>query len=282
MVSLVARHWPLANGSGRFIDKFARGVDLGHGQRRCRTSDGFDIDVLADDHIGRHLLLSGAFDVSPINLLIDFGMAGDRCLDIGANIGYVSCLLLQRLQGAHVFCIEPQPGVAALLRGNLARFPQERWTILEAALSDAEGEGHLELDVVNRGASTIVIAPSQKTVSVPLLPAAQVLAPFASLDLVKMDIEGHEETVLRSARDELGRLQPRAILYEDKEGKSASNGAIAALLTGIGYRIYGVGKTLLTTKLVEVTSANAGAFNDFLAVSTRRDLPEEARRRHLS
>lgn len=282
VVSLVSRHWPFANGAGRFIDRFGRGLDLGHGQRRCRTREGFDIDVLADDHIGRHLLLSGAFDPSPIEMLMNFGMDGDRCLDIGANIGYVSCLMLDRIRDSHVFCIEPQPGIVSLLKGNLARFPEQRWTLLQAALSDAEGEGHLELDIVNRGASTIVTEASQKTVAVPLLPASQVLSGFATLDLVKMDIEGHEETVFRSARHELARLQPRVILYEDRDGKSAPDAPIARLLTDIGYRIYGVQKTVLATKLSAVTGDNAGTFNDFLAVSTRRDLPEAARRRHLA
>lgn len=279
MVGLTARHWPFANGSGRFIDTFGRGVNLGHGERRAQTQDGFEIDVLADDHIGRHLLLSGAFDVSPINLLLEFGQPGDRCLDIGANIGYVSCLLLQRLPDSHVFCIEPQPVVVSLLKQNISRFPQERWTVLEAALSDADGEGHLELDTVNRGASSIVAASSGRTVSVPLLPAAHVLSAFSALDLVKIDIEGHEEPVFRSACDELTRLQPRAILYEDKEGKSAPDGSIAAILTSMGYRVYGIGKTLFSTKLRQVTSANAGSFNDFLAVSTRRELPPAALRR---
>ena len=282
MVELATRHWPFANGAGRFIDRFARGIDLGQGAQRCRAREGFDIDVLADDHIGRHLILSGAFDPTPVNLLIDFGMENDRCLDIGANIGYVSCLLLQRLPGSHVFCIEPQPGIVSLLEGNLARFDKRRWTLLQAGLSDAEGEGHLELDVVNRGASTIVTEASHKTVSVPLLPASQVLSAFTSLDLVKIDIEGHEETVFRSARDELERLQPRAILYEDKEGKSAPDGSIATILTGIGYRIYGIEKSLLSTRLTQVTNINAGSFNDFLAVSVKRDLPAKARKRYIS
>lgn len=282
VVGLIARHWPFANGGGRFIDRFAGGVDLGQGQRRCRTREGFEIDVFADDHIGRHLLLSGAFDSSPINLLMDFGMAGDCCLDVGANIGYVSCLMLQRIRDSYVYCVEPQPGIASLLEGNLSRFPRERWTVLQAALSDAEGEGHLELDVINRGASTIVTEPSRKTVSVPLVPASQVLSAFTSLDLVKMDIEGHEETVFHSARGELERLQPRAILYEDKEGKSAPGGPIASMLVDIGYRVYGVEKSLLSTRMAVVTGDSANSFNDFIAVSDRRDLPASARRRYPS
>ena len=281
-VSLVTKNWPFANGAGRFIDKFAKGVDLGHGQVKCRSKDGFDIDVLADDHIGRHLILSGSFDPSPINVLTDFGMPGDRCLDIGANIGYVSCLILARIPGSHVFCIEPQPVIASLLENNLARFSSERFEILRAALSDAEGEGHLELDLVNRGASTIVDRAGKNTVVVPTVPASRVLADFASLDLVKMDIEGHEEVVFRSAKAEFERLQPRAILYEDKEGKSSPGAPISEILTGIGYRIYGIQKTLTSTNLAQINSTNARGFNDFIAISSKRDLPEKAKAQYIS
>ena len=282
IVSMTARHWPFANGAGRFIDKFAKSIDLGNGQRQCRTNDGFDIDVFADDHIGRHLILSGEFDPSPIKILTDFGMKGDKCLDIGANIGYVSCVIISRIQESHVFCIEPQPGIVSLLEVNLKRFPSDRWTILQAALSDAEGEGHLELDAINRGASTIVATASQKTVSVPLLPAAQVFSGFTSIDLIKMDIEGHEEIVFTSARDELARLQPRVILYEDKEVKSAPDGSIAQILSKLGYQIYGIKKTLFDTKLVFVNSENAGLFNDFIAIYLHRELPKYAKDRYLT
>jgi FkbM family methyltransferase len=281
-VSLVTRNWPFANGAGRFIDKFAKGVDLGHGQIQCRSKDGFDIDVLADDHIGRHLILSGSFDPSPINVLTDFGMPGDRCLDIGANIGYVSCLILARIPDSHIFCIEPQPVIASLLEGNLARFASDRYEILRAALSDAEGEGHLELDLVNRGASTIVGKAGKNTVLVPTVPASRILANFASLDLVKIDIEGHEEVVFRSAKDEFARLQPRAILYEDKEGKSSPGAPISSILTDIGYRIYGIEKTLTATKLAQINADNARHFNDFIAISSKRELPEKAKTRYLA
>lgn len=281
IVDMVARHWPFANGAGRFIDNFAKNVDLGKGQRQCRTSDGFDIDVFADDHIGRHLLLSGAFDPSPIKILTDFGVKGDKCLDIGANIGYVSCLMISRIKESHVFCIEPQPGIVSLLEVNLSRFPKDRWAILQAALSDAEGEGHLELDTVNRGASTIVEAASQKTVSVPLLPAAQVFSDFRSIDLIKMDIEGHEEIVFTSAKAELARLQPRAILYEDKEGKSTPEGAIGRILEDLNYKIYGIRKSILNTTLVSVNNENVGSFNDFIALSSLRDLKADAKRRYV-
>jgi hypothetical protein len=62
VIASIARNWPSANGSARLIDKYARGIDLGKGERVVRTSDEFDMHVFADDLIGRHLILSGKFD----------------------------------------------------------------------------------------------------------------------------------------------------------------------------------------------------------------------------
>lgn len=280
LVRLVARNWPFANGSGRFIDKFGDGIVLGTGERTCKASDGFDMSVLADDLIGRHLILSGQFDRSIIDVLLDFSQPNDRCVDIGANIGYVSCLMLQRILGSHVLAIEPQPAITHLTERNLGRFPAERWTLLKAGLSDSESEGLLQLDADNRGASRLVAEKHEGTVSVPLLPAARVLGGLEAIDLIKMDIEGHEEAVFRSARDVLEARQPRAILFEDALGKAGPEGAIGSILGAIGYKVYGIEKHLTRTVLRPAAADNIGRYNDFIALSTRRELPHAAAARY--
>ena len=121
LVPFLARHWPFANGSGRLLDLFARDVDLGGGEKVARTSDGFDIKVLAGDLIGRHLLLSGRFDRSVVQVLPDHSRPGDVLLEIGANIGYVIGCLLSRVSGSTAFCVEPQPEIADFLRSNVAQ-----------------------------------------------------------------------------------------------------------------------------------------------------------------
>ena len=121
LASFLARHWPFANGSGRLLDLFARDVDLGGGEKVARTSAGFDIKVLAGDLIGRHLLLSGRFERSSVQVLLDHARPGDVLLDIGANIGYVAACFLSRVSGSTAICVEPQPEIADLLRSNLAQ-----------------------------------------------------------------------------------------------------------------------------------------------------------------
>ena len=121
LVPFLARHRPFANGSGRLLDLFARSVDLGGGERIVQTSDGFDIKVLAGDLIGRHLLLSGRFERSVVQVLLDHARLGDVLLDIGANIGYAAACFLSRVSGSTAICVEPQPEIADLLRSTLAQ-----------------------------------------------------------------------------------------------------------------------------------------------------------------
>jgi FkbM family methyltransferase len=278
-LSAVTRLWPFANGSGRLIDRLGKGVDLGTGLRECTVKGGFAMQVLADDHIGRHLILSGQFDRSTMQVLLAFAEAGDRCIDVGANIGYLACLMLHHRPRSRVLCIEPQPDIAAMLRHNLAQVSASRWSVLEAGLSDAEGDGHMQVSAANRGAGALVQQGQEANLTIPLVPAARVFGELAQLDVMKMDIEGHEETVFRSAAEAIARLQPKAILFEDQLGKSGPGGPIGMLLSDCGYRVYGVHKQLLATRLVLLDPATPLAFNDYLALSRRRDLPQRALRK---
>ena len=276
LIESLARHWPFANGQGRIVDRLGGGVDLGSGERCVRTADGFAMQVLTDDHIGRHLILSGQFDRAGADVLADFGRPGDAIADVGANIGYVACLLLAKLPGSHVTCVEPQPEVAALLARNLEQFGKGRSRILRAALSDREGEGALAVDRANRGASAL----ADSGLAIPLRRAAAFFGAMDRLDLLKMDIEGGEATVFADSTESLEALQPRAILYEDNRRLSGPGQPIGALLAGIGYRLYGLDKRLTRTALTPVTRENAGAFHDVLALSTRRELPQAACRKY--
>lgn len=259
---LAARHWPFANGSGRIIDRFARGVDLGVGERLAKTSDGFALCVRADDLIGRHILLTGRFDRSVVQILLDQARPGDVLLDIGANIGYVTACFLNRVVGSTAICVEPQPEIVDLLERNMEPFA-DRATIHRIALSDAAGEVRFRIDPANRGASRI---DADGEFVVKTMHAGELLAGLARLDLIKIDVEGHEEPVFRAIDAQLARLAPRAILFED-QGTGAAE-AIGALLHRHRYAIHGIDKRLLRTRLVPIFSRADCRYNDYLAVRT--------------
>lgn len=262
LASAIARHWPFANGSGRILDKFAKSVDLGSGIRQVLTSDGFPMQVYADDLIGRHLLMSGKFDRSIIQVLLDHARPGDTLLDIGANIGYYSAVFLQRVKNSHALCFEPQPGIVDLLKTNVEQFGN-RAKVYQIGLADHDGELRFHVDEANRGASRI--SPDGQ-LSIAVQDAAKVFSRLERVDLIKIDVEGFEEPIFRAIEGELARLKPRAILFEDQTGAAAPTGMLGSVLLRTGYRVRGIDKRLLNTKLVTIGSMADCRFNDYLAV----------------
>lgn len=228
-----ARNWPFANGSGRILDKWARDINLGAGERFANTSDGFSMHALADDLIGRHILLSGKFDRSIVQLLLDHARDGDVLLDIGANIGYVTACFLAKVKRSQAICVEPQPGIAELLQKNMKQFG-DRVVTRQVALSDRSGELCFHIDNANRVASRIDV---DGEIVVSAISADEFLRSIPALDIVKIDVEGHEQTVFTGMKDELARLKPRAILFEDQLQLAAPKGAIGSILLDIGYKV---------------------------------------------
>lgn len=261
-VSLLARNWPFANGSGRILDKFAANVDLGTGERLTRTSDGFPIYVYADDLIGRHILMSGAFDRSIIQVLLEQSRHGDVLLDIGSNIGYVSAVFLRRIGGSKAICIEPQPGIVDLLSKNMKQFGN-RVKVQQIGLADKDGTLRFHVNPTNRGASHI---SADGEIEIYVREARKVLEVLPRVDLIKIDVEGLEEPIFRSIEPELIRLRPRAILFEDQTGAASPAEKIGSVLTRCGYQIFGIHKGLLKTKLVAVRTRAQCRFNDYLAL----------------
>ena len=261
VISTIIRHWPFANGSGRILDRFGKHIDLGAGKRIAQTSDGFPMEVFAEDLIGRHLLTSGKFDRSVIQVLLDRARPGDTFLDIGANIGYYSAVFLTKVKNSNAICFEPQPGIIDLLRANVGQFGG-RSKVHQVGLADRDGELRFHIDMANRGASRI--SADGETV-IPVRDAQEVFAGLDRLDLMKIDVEGYEEPIFRAIEQELGRLKPRAILFEDQTGAAAPMGALGAVLTRAGYRVSGIDKRLHKTALVPVGSADDCRFNDYLA-----------------
>lgn len=279
IISTIAKNWPFANGSGRLIDMLAGLIDLGKDETQCRASDGFQMRCLPNDLIGRHLILSGSFDRAGADALSLFIEDGDQIMDVGANIGYVACLLLHKSRNTSVICYEPQPIIVDLLRKNLAQFGAGRSQVVQAGLSDTEGSALLSIDKDNRGSSRLAgeADDGSDLHQIELCDSGAELAKLERLDVMKIDIEGHEWTMLNAAAEQLKRLRPKAILYEDNRRISGPNQKLGALMEQLGYDLYGLHKRLTRTDLTPVNLANAAQFHDFVAVSRHRVIPERAR-----
>ena len=159
-------------------------------------------------------------------------------VDAGANVGMytlsVRAHTIRARLKTRIVAIEPDPVNAARLRCNLAASGALDVHHAAVALSDSVGEvrfvsGGLE----NRGEARI----GDGDLTLPSRPLLDVVtqAGFDRIDAMKMDIEGHEVTVLTSFfADAPERMLPRLVIMET--GRDGS-GPLTALMRANGYEI---------------------------------------------
>lgn len=132
---------------------------------------------------------------------------GGTFLDIGANVGLVSMLLADCVSHASLF--EPNPVAAARARENirLNRLPFE---VHEVALSDEDGiiafEDRGGVNTCNRTLSPVAGSPSSfRTITVPKYTFDHFYSGRSrganAVTVIKIDVEGHENWVLRGMRN---------------------------------------------------------------------------------
>lgn len=129
-------------------------------------------------------------------------------VDIGANIGYYAlqpCAILG--EQARVLAIEPDPENVAVLRENVELNDYtDRVTVLEGAVGEAYAEATLRV-MEESNLSTLHPDHSSGTqaaeVTVPVRPldawCEQAGIPLDEVDVLRMDVEGYEVSILRGA-----------------------------------------------------------------------------------
>jgi FkbM family methyltransferase len=127
-------------------------------------------------------------------------------IDVGANFGYFSVLaanLIGTSNSGQVISFEPNPYLCKLFRRNR----EINWSIAPVTLHEmalGDFDDNLTLYVpVEHGANGSLSAPAGMEctqIPVPVKPLDDVLPPDLAVDLMKIDVEGHEASVLRGAR----------------------------------------------------------------------------------
>ncbi len=143
---------------------------------------------------------------------------GDTFIDVGANIGWFTMLAAKR--SARVVAIEPLPSIHAELDANVQRNGmQDRVRLVMAAASDRVEVVHIHSGPAwNLGKSSMSQRRELgKPGEVAAAPVSDLLLPeeVAQVRLIKIDVEGAEDVVLRGLMALLPRLRADAeILVE--------------------------------------------------------------------
>lgn len=142
--------------------------------------------------------------------------AGGTALDVGANQGLYTEVMLRK--GERVVAFEPNPTVAAMLRGNLQT---DKLFVVQMAVSDREGEIEFYLDErpkMGGCASSVYLLKGLEAHTKKNPVSCTTLDIFCGQhslipNLIKIDVEGHEPHVIAGAKTIIEKYRP-AIIFE--------------------------------------------------------------------
>lgn len=221
---------------------------------------GVEINAFPGEVIGRSIAAMGIYDLCVSETLWRIIDKGETCVDVGANIGYMTSLMAHRvgLRG-RVVAFEPHPNIYQRLSKNVRNWSAgNNWNQIEIsnlAVSDKLGQAQLFVPTnfdLNQGTASLMCSSNEIDHLIEQRIEVEIntldnLFNNLTIELLKIDVEGHEINVLLGAEELLRKNRIRDIIFE--EHKSYPN-PVSEFLKEKGYSIYRVTKRFLKPSLV--------------------------------
>ncbi len=185
--------------------------------------------LLADvrDPFPRAYLLSGQFEPEFFAIAGPFLRAGGVFVDAGANFGFCSFGLIAHLDlppgQVEYHLIEANRDLCDLLRRSASLHPAERLLVTFGCVTDTPGVSRLHVVPSQLGASYVADDGTQEVANVVLDEYVRTHA-ITRVDLLKLDVEGLEPSVLRGAARSLQAGVVSAVYVEVSSSNLARQG----------------------------------------------------------
>lgn len=181
-------------------------------RRICKTIDNYLYGCYNNDTISNCLSAYGYWENNLIKYTEKYLTDDSIILDIGANIGTWSIPLA--VKNRKIYSFEPFDSSFYALCGNIFLNNKEKYIYpRHCALTDDVSKNTTMMlpELVNIGGCKLIETTTQKEnrYSLATLDSFQ----FDKIDLIKMDVEGHELNVLKGAIDTINRCKP-VIMFE--------------------------------------------------------------------
>lgn len=232
--ALAARRWLLGRRQARANEILTRVRELIAEDVVIRVpefSGNFSINPSSD--LFSRLLVNKEYEPTLVKLALASINPTRDAIDIGANVGFFSVAMAQRMNGGRILSVEPSSATADRLERNIARNGVGAATIVfRGAVADQAGmlalnyvqgkEEYSSLGVLVHPS----IAQNAKTSESVVVKKVDDLVSEYKLDpaFLKIDVEGAEHLVLAGAKETLRRNRP-VILSELSNPLLVSNGS---------------------------------------------------------
>jgi len=175
---------------------------------------------------------------------------GSQVLDIGANVGYLSGLFA-RWAGpvGRVVSVEPIPATYDVLSASMKKLYPQTSTTIQCCVSDQAGDVTMSVPDYEDGGrnyyeSHIITGeenPSDASFSVKALTLNEIVEQLnLTPGFIKIDVEGHELSVIKGGADFLATHQPPLLIEisGNPDDQSSSAYALFEELSQNGYKAY--------------------------------------------
>jgi len=249
---------PVRSGKSRLFTLFRDRITR-DGPVECSYDRDLRISADLNDWLQRQIFMYGVYRVEERHraMMLRRVREGATILDVGAHIGYYT-LLFSKRAGAKgkVIAFEPSTETHERLLENISLNDLHNITTVKAAASDRAGSAVINLAAgANTGSTSLHFdSGAVDTEQVETVVIDDYLRQHAidAVDLIKIDVEGHELQVLKGLRRTLAAPAATApeIFIEVNENTLASAGTrVAAIFEELGaadyeaHRIVGAGET---------------------------------------
>jgi FkbM family methyltransferase len=222
-----------------------RALDQQDRLTRCR--DGLFVVPNLRGNIGFHMLIDGVYEPDEVDFVVQRLRPGGCFLDVGANIGLFSVAASNRVgPSGRVIAVEASPKIHPYLERNVELNQATNVTLVNKAAADqACTLAFYDAPTANFGMGTRTNLFGIKPVHVAgeRLDAILEDARVVTVDVMKIDVEGHEAAVLRGASRLLGGPSPPLIVFEfcdwaEEKAEGARKGDAQRILRDAGFQVW--------------------------------------------
>lgn len=238
----------------------------------------FDLALRADDrwlYVDRHP--PGEWHEQPLTAFFISAARQATCfLDVGAHIGWYSCLVGIASERCEIVAFEPSADTARVLRANLDLNRVLRSTVVVAGVGEGGGRGRL----LRSGLTTMeacVEAGCGIGDPVEIVSIDEWCSAFGcSPDLVKIDVEGGEVNALLGMVDTVRRCQPQLFVEVHRpELGAACRGILEVARYSVETVRLAAPQGHWMNEVLWATAPNASARSSLARVPPRQDAPKK-------
>jgi FkbM family methyltransferase len=220
----------------------SRAVYLGQETVLCRVLGKYLMYAEAQETgITPHLCMDGYWESWITVALARTLRPGWHCLDVGANHGYYTLIMADGAgHDGRVVPVEPTPRLADLLRQTLDVNGFPSVTVAAQAASDSDGET-LQLVIPPRRSMNARLSreagPNDTVVEVKSVTVDALTREWPRVDLIKIDVEGAEESVWRGMQRTMEENSRLVVILEFNVERYDDARGFLAMIEREGFRL---------------------------------------------